>query len=241
MSTSWKKFFVLVCVTLLSACGENSTQTATLPTPANPNNPGTSLPTNPTTGTPGLPDISLSNTITLQDMTNFTGINALLATDNEFVMPPFVVPPQLKMTLANDRSTYVKGKALIWFEDQAGFWGAELKTVDSASVRNSSTIDSIHTDSKFSLRILAAISGTDLYGIIYYRTRQAGENQCLTQTYKCVDQWGREIDPKYCPAYTPPNMAETCRTYMSPSDSNVKQLGTFTAKTSDWFTGAVLP
>lgn len=235
MNTSWK-FLILAVGLFLAGCGDQSSQTSTLPAPASPNGPGAGLPTTPSTTPSGLPDLSRANPINLIDKINFSGLSDLLSASNQIVVSPMVLEPLIKMTLTNDRSTYVKGKLLIAFEDQLGFWGAELPTVDSASVRDAYNVDSIHTDNEFSVRVLTSVSGTNLYGIIYYRIRRSGETQCLKQTVRCVGPQGQTLPDSFC-TYPTPDIATPCRSYMNPNDTtNVKTLGTFTAKTSDWFT-----
>lgn len=236
MNTSLKIGALVLCLAL-AGCGGDSSTTSTLPTPNTNTNPGGTLNNQPQTDS-RLPDLTGAVPINLTDKVSFTAINDLLSPSNQFVALPLVLEPVIKMTLANDRSTNVKGKVLIAFEDKIGFWGAELSTVDGASIRNSSNIDTIHTDTEFTLRVLASISGADMYGIVYYRIRKTTpmmETQCLQQTVRCVDAYGRELPASFC-SYPTPNIVDTCRNYMNPSDSNVKTLGTFQAKVANWFT-----
>lgn len=239
---TWKKILFVGTCLLVAACGDSSSNTSNIPTPANPNPPGGSLPPSGNYGTPGLPDITLSHSITLSDRTNYSAIIDLKRANNEIFSGSFTVPPMLKMTLSGRSKTTVPGKMLVWWEeeDQSGFWGAEVPTVDGAAIQGNNgttrNFDTIHSDSQLSFRVLAQSNdGVNLYGIIYYRIRQSGETQCLKQKVTCIDPWtGQQLPDSFC-QYTTPDIVTPCRNYMNPGDSNVKTMGTFTSTINDWF------
>ena len=221
---------------LVAACGDTGSTSTGVPVPANPSNPGGTLPT--TTNTDSrIPDLTGAAPINLQDKVNFTALSEILASDGKVFRFPIVLEPLIKMTL--DNKIMVSGKLLVAFEDKNGFWGAELPTVEGASVQNSTNFDTIHSDSGLSFRVLGSVVGNDIYGAIYYRVRKQTptmETQCLKTTVRCINPaTGQVLPDSYCTYTNTTTMADTCRTYMNPGDSNVKFMGTFQSKVSDWF------
>lgn len=231
------KIGLLSVTLLLAACGDTGSTSSGVPAPAAPNNTGGTLPIVPNTDS-RLPDLTGAQPINLQDKVNFTALKEIYGSSGEVLLNLVLVgDPLINMRL--NRKTAVTGKVLIGFEYGPGFWGAELPTVEGATVLTSTNFDTIHSDSELSFRILGAITGNDIYGVIYYRVRKQTptmEIQCLAQTRGCFIG-SKQVDDRYCTYPTNAiSAASMCRDYyMSPSDSNVKFMGSFTAKVSDWF------
>ncbi len=225
-SHKWFSRALLAAVlTLAVACGKDSQNVVS--TPVNPTQTGTNPLSSDPRKDPRLPQ-ALRNSvgITLNDAVNYNGLKDLAKVISLPVVETFV-----SLTLPNDRSIDISSQMLIGFEDDLGFWGGLLNSFPGAATRSTDALDIIYTDSELTFRITAGINGVNFVDPkIFYRARQSGETQCQVPT--CTDQNGNSVSLDKCGIFVPP--ATTCKNYMNLGNSAVKQLGTFSAKTSQW-------
>ena len=237
MEQRTKKIFsqaLLTAVLLVAvACGKDS-QTNAPAAPAAPTpGPTTTLSSDPRQN-PNLP-AALKNSaeIRLTDALNFTGLQDLAG----IVTAP-VVETFISLTLPNNRDVgAISSQILVGFEDDFGFWAALLNSFDGAATRTSTSLDAIYSSSKFTFRVTAGINGTNLVDPrVYYRVRGSGETQCEKVTYSCqVWNGSAWVASNSCPNSPPADdSANRCKLYMNLGNSAVKQLGTFTATTTQW-------
>lgn len=217
----FKYALVGILVLGLSACGGQD-ESITVPQPTDPTNQNDGGDLDPPTipGPDGrLPDLTKAVPMLLAD-----GLNGLTDIFN-FVVPPLVGDPLVLMNISGGRSNVVTGSILVVFEDAVGFGGAQLNSFEEVGVRTSNYIDMIFADDELVLRAVTFFSGDDLNGTVYYRVRQAGENQCKKIIVNCFGN----------PFCNPnPDVETPCRNYMNLGNSAVEELGTFNANYADW-------
>ncbi len=233
---------------LLAACGGNSSTTSTVPQSPDPNTGG-NIPTPGTGNDPRLPDLTNAKNVTLFDRTTLSGLNEMLATDGKRLVcgndsdisSCLVGDPKIILNYPDLSNLDLKGSSMTFvFEDQGnqtsrgGLWVIKMNAVnaDGASIGTSSSNDAIFTDDLMTIRIVSSPSNG--YGDIYYRIRQAGENQC--KRIYCRKN-PNPSSPDYNTAvectslgFADPNpqMVSTCRNdYMVPNNGFVKRLGYF--------------
>lgn len=237
-------FFVAFIV--LISCGKDETTSAPSPLDLDP-------PTDPFDPAPPpdddtrVPDLEKAVTVALTDPVNFSGLEDIA----NFVFAPLVGDPLVSMDLLVDRSTGISGSILVAFEDQIGFWGAILNSFKGTSTISSGALDMIFADDELVLRTIGTISGDTLNGTIYYRVRVTGDDECKPVTVTCQTNTTPgdpfcQMYPWYptCQANPNPNPPECdfevdtvtpCLSYMSISNSSVKDLGSFSNTTfSNW-------
>lgn len=242
----------IVCAAVLTlvlcvGCGDNTS--SGVPSPKDPANPPTqTLPQRSTDQDSRLPDLSKSVAVRLATYANFQAISELYG---EAVAPPLVGDPKLKLTLTATSGSKLNGSLLFFFEDDlgaawmtqtsqqlplVGYWGPE----DPNNSSSQQILDIIFEDSAVVARVSATRSGNDLTGVLRYRVRGANDaNVCVRRTATCQVIGTPPTPP---PAECQPGYQDTldqqdaasCRQYMSTSASQVKTLGTFQAKFSDW-------
>jgi len=234
----WIKSVLVVMAFVIVACGNKQDETNPVRRPVDPTAGNQPLvPAQPGID-PRLPDLSRAVTLTLKDSDNFTGLIDLAkvfvpvmnaagekTTDGDTLV---------SMVFSNDRATTISSQILIAFSDKLGFWAAQQKSFDGTAFRTSNGgIDAIHSDSEFTLRVISGLVGDDLYGTVYYRVRQPGENQCKQVVVTCTYSGGTgSLPPCNYPA---PDTATPCRNYMDKNTQTaVKELGTFKARYSNW-------
>jgi hypothetical protein len=229
-----KSICMLMMLVLISACGE-SEESGSIPTPEPPTTPQTvpfTPPVEPPVD-PRIPDLRNAVPIVLTDSVNFSGLEDL----SQVIFLPIVGDPLVKINISDGRSQSVSGDVLVAFEDREGFWGAQLESFEQTGIRTSTQIDMIFADDELVIRVVGVIVGNDLNGVVYYRQKQAEENECRKVVVTC--------DPvgPFFPAGNGSGSCDTtvdvstpCRAYMSTSLSQVKQLGSFSATYSDWVT-----
>lgn len=216
------------------ACGRDNSQgipTAQRPPGAN----GSGLPSTGPQSDPRFPTLlSRAVSISLTDPIQFMGLKDLA----KVIYLP-VVETFFALSLPSNRDSSIAAQMLVGFEDRLGFWGALLSTFEGTSTRTSDQIDLIFSDSELSFRVTAGINGDAFVDPrIFYRVRQTGETQCQKITYTCTAFYPNGA-PYYgspqCPQPPPVDTtAAACRTYMNLGNASVKQLGTFSAKISDF-------
>lgn len=227
-----KVLFPLLSISLgllfLVACGDTGSNTTGIPTSGGSGSGGTTPVTpDPTNPTPGLPDLSKSSAINLDDKINYSGLIAIAGN----VVTPIVGDPRAVLKITNTTNLSVNGTLRLAFEDKAGFWWADMNSVEGTGVNTSSALDIIFSDNSLTIRIIAGRSGNLLISNIYYRVRQSGETQCLP-VYCYVNGTPVPFGSQFCPI-PKPDTAGICRNYISTTLSSVKKLGTFSASYND--------
>ncbi|MFM8315069.1 MAG: hypothetical protein ACKOA8_12365 [Deltaproteobacteria bacterium] len=230
-------FYLSLFLVLFSlGCSKSSSTNS----PVRPNDPTTPVnPVNPPTNDPYGGDIRASVPINLVDKTSYTGLIDIAKPD--IVELPLVGDAKVRLQISDSRSQSIDGSLFIAFEDQAGFWGARWeKAVKNTGVQTSSssgrTVDLIFADDLLVVRTQGIVVNQNFVGALYYRLRQPGDTACKAVKTYCTVTWpgfppySFEIqDGQTCPGYsTPVDTVTPCRTYMNPSNPQVKQLGTFT-------------
>ena len=221
---------VVGLILLLVACGDTHTNPNPIPTPT-PIDPGapTPLPTPPPNVDTRIPDLSLAVPVALSDR---AGLSALKDMAHN-VFAPLVGDPLLHIQFSRTREVNVSGKLLFSFEDQFGFWGAELSSF--TGVQTNQQIDIIFADDELVIRAAAERTGDDLNGLIFYRLRRPFDTACRKTWTSCeVSGYPFFNFPAQC--FQTPDTTASCREYMNLADSAVKSIGSFQAKYSQWAT-----
>ena len=249
---SWpNKTLYTLCLCLgvfLTSCGSPKSEIDTIASPTDPtpikDSPDTVVPPPVPTPDPRLPDLTGAVPINLIDNINYTGLAELA----ENVFPPLVGDAKIRLQFTNTRAQNINGNVLIAFEDNQGFWGAELTSFPGTSVHATTTLDAIFADEQIVIRTMGTLSGDDLNGTIFYRNRQPNDTACIQTQFTCDEMiyrngsWIRHsyTEPPF-PIGCQLTVADTvtpCRTYMNPTNTQVKRLGSFRGKYSNF---AVLP
>lgn len=212
----------LALILWLSACGDTKSNSNPIPTATPPTATPTPLPVPQPGYDSRLPDLSRAASVNLSDFTHYTALKDLAHN----VFPELVGNPYLQLNLQKNRE--LEGTALFTFEDQMGFWGAELSSFTGLQAGNQTQI--IFADDEFVFKVIAVKSSNDLDGILYYRVRVPGDTACRNSFVTCEPF---SFLPPQCIA-TPDNITP-CWAYMNLSSASVKTVGTFKAKYSDWW------
>lgn len=266
MNSLWKSQAFLFVLFFVVACGNPSNSTNSIPQASDPtaNSPDESVPTvTPVPVDPRIPALNGAVPINLLDKINYSGLSDIAK--NVFlplVGDPKIV---LHLPNTRDQILY-SGDALIAFEDKAGFWGAQLPAFakgnpeyDSSTkalynagyfstvTHVSSSMDMIFGDSELVLRVVGTLSGDDIAGKIYYRIPTGTETACHTISATCNYNYSY-VDPSHNSSYSDnaanpkwrctyaSDTASKCTQYMATTNSQVKELGSFAAKYTNWAT-----
>jgi hypothetical protein len=227
-----KIFCLFAAVAFVAACSSSDT-TNGVPAPTDPStqNPGgTYTPPADPSQDPRLPGLlSKAVALRLTNPTDYSGLEDLA----KVLYLPLVGDPKIAIEFSGDsRDTTFNAKILVAFEDQEGFWGAVLDTFPKTGVRDSSTINAVFADDELAILTLIAKSGDNIHGEAYYRLRASGDTACRKNriryqyTYYPYSYYYVDEDADVA--------ASNCRSYMQPGQSQVKLLGTFDAKYSNW-------
>lgn len=221
----WIRCAFLAGLCIVIGCGEtkNSPNPIPTPTPVDSGTP-TPLPIPAPDADSRIPDLSGAFPLAL---TNGTSALKALAQN---VFPPLVGDPLISLTIDQTREVSIAGNILFAFEDQLGFWGAELPSF--TGLQSDSLIDILFADDEFVLRVVAERKVDDLSGILYYRLRLAGDTACRETFVTCEESPFGFSFPPYC--YSRPDTATPCRAYMNLAQASVKSVGSFKAKYSKW-------
>jgi hypothetical protein len=204
-----------------------------LPKATDPNATTQTIPNTTPSTDPRIPDLSKAVAIHLDDNVNYTGLKDLA----HVVYAPVIGDALISMNISGGRTTSFTSSVLIAFEDHYGFWGALQNSFTGTTTRTSNSIDAIHSDSEFTIRIVAGLNGDTLSGSIYYRIRQTGETQCFATAVTCNYTGTPPANySNYCP-YPTPDTSAACRNYMNTGLAAVKRLGTFNSSYSSWTGG----
>ncbi len=227
----WMRCLQVFGLTLfLAACGDTGKNTKPVPTPV-PLDPGASVPLPAPTPVidPRLPDLKRAAPVALTDRANLSALKDLAHN----VFPPLVGDPLLQLSLTRSREQNISGKLLFSFEDQFGFWGAELQSFASTGFQTDTKLDIIFADDEFVLRVAADRTIDDLTGLLFYRIRQTADTACRSSFVTCeVSGFPYFNFPPQC--FSPTDASAQCRSYMNLSGSSVKSIGAFRAKFSSW-------
>lgn len=249
MFTFRRVLFPLVTAALgllfLASCGGTSSTTTGRPiVDPEPSGPTSPLPTDPTDPTAGLPDLTGAFSLNLTDKITYSGLAAIAAPIP--LVTPVVGDP--KVLLKVSQATPITGTIGIGFEHNPGFWWAELNSVEGTGQNTTNNFEIIFSDSQLTLRVSAlktTPNGNAFNSALLYRVRQANETQCLPS--KCSVNWyGQTIDLPLASCFSSTAALEAykasrvveCQNYMSTSQTQVKNLGTFSGNYTDI---AVLP
>ncbi|MBI1862066.1 MAG: hypothetical protein HYR96_14220 [Deltaproteobacteria bacterium] len=215
---------------LLSACGNTGRTTVGVPTPTPLAGPVSSpIPTPGANLDSRIPDLSRAVGVNLTDVTSFSALRDMAIN----VFPPLVGNPLLQLTMSASRATDISGSLLFGFEDQYGFWGAQQVSFPGTGYQSDTVLDVIFADDSLVTRVSASRFLDNLSGTLYYRIRSSGDTACKQQYVTCT-VIGFPGSGTICP--TAPDTVVPCQNYMSPSDTHVKKVGTFSAKFSKWTT-----
>lgn len=235
LKTFYKNLTVTLFVGLsfvLIGCGQQTGSNKAIPQVQDPddkakqplNIPGTQVPD------ARLPDITRAVGINLTDKTNFLGLKDLAS---DFALP-LVGDPGISMAYTS--SAKPDGSVLLYFEDKLGFWGAALPSFAGTTSKTSTSFEMIFADSELVVRTTATLVGDQLDGTIYYRLKKSGETACVKQTTTCdIINPGQNWGNFTCP-YPQPDTATPCIQYMNTANPDVKNLGKFKSKYSQWAT-----
>ncbi len=218
-----KRILLVLCLSLVAACGKSSETTNGVPTPVDPSKQGGGnnpyiVPT--PTPDPRIPDLSTATALRLVNPTDYSGLEEIA----NIVYLPLVGDPKIAMKISGaDRSNDVTGSVLVAFEDQVGFWGAQLTSFPGTGYRDSSNFDMIFADDELVVRVVGAIGSNNKFdGNVYYKMHVSTDTACRPKTI-CTTYNGSTTCVPEDPAIT----ASNCRAYIQPGASLVKQLGNF--------------
>lgn len=226
------------------ACGQSSSQTTPLPT--NPAGDGSTKPinSNPPSDTrlPAWMGKAISfvlPTCSGTSNTCFQGQSLLGLIDIASNVLTPLVDTYFALELDSGRSSNARGVLHLGFEDDYGFWGADIPSFAGASTFQASQLDMIFSDSEVTFRLVATVVNDQMQNAqIHYRMRQSGETQCQATYYTCYVNYndGRgNIESNACPTQAPTNNdINVCRNYMYINGTTVKKLGDVTGSFSQW-------
>lgn len=232
------KVFVTCAIGLLAACGSPESKTSTVPEPSTSPTP---VPTSAPAGTPTpdsrIPDLTGSVSVNLTNAASLSDLQAIAGQ----IFPALVGNPSIVMHLTSDRSSF-SGDVLFAFEDQKGWWGAQLPIVSEVSIYSVSTnsyyADLFFTDPvppvgyssndllTFRTVMQSSTADGEALGTIYYRVRTSGEWQC--QCLASVSNPACNFAPSTAFSLS------ACTNYMATSNTQVKSLGQFRVKLLNW-------
>jgi hypothetical protein len=182
--------------------------------------------------------------VSLTDKINFSGLAAIAAPVP--LVAPVVGDP--KVLLKISQASQISGTIGIGFEHNTGFWSSELNSVEGTGQNTTNNFEVIFSDSQLTFRVSAlktTPNGNNFNAELLYRVRQANETQCLPA--KCSINWyGQNIDLPLSSCFSSTTALEAykeshvteCKNYMAASQTQVKNLGTFSGQYSNI---AVLP
>lgn len=235
---NWFRKYLIVAVALLviSACGgedeETGVPTPVPPTPTTPQAPFTPAPAPELDSR--LPDLTNAVALRLDDLVDLSGLKDIAKN----IFPPLVGDPLVRASISGGRDTKVEGEILLAFEDAEGFWGAIVPSYKDASFRVNDVVDMIFADDDLVVRLIGAITGEELSGKIHYRIPSETDDDCKRTLVTC--EIVGPVQPGAPLPELPPECNQTvdnsaqCRAFMNTTETDVKLLGTFKTKYSNW-------
>ena len=240
MKPLFKNSFSLMMASLLllAACAKEESTGNLQNLPPNTND-GRPMPTFPAGTNPSIPPLVLKSVEINRTVTDTQFLAQFSEMFRMVPMPPMV---QSYVTVQIDDASSVKptGRIVVGVEDDFGFLGGLLESVEGATSQDINNLEMIFTDNEVAMRVSAArMSDGKLNGILVYRVRGT-EDTCFKKTYTCTKTVGgvtTTVDNSFCQTDIDNDKAArltACKNYMSSSNSAVKQLGTFEAVYSNW-------
>ena len=233
-----------VALAMFAACSSKDQSNGSVPAPANPAGGTQTTITVPNSGqNPNIPNLTNANPINLVDK---TGLSGLLDIAGGQVYPPLVGDPLIDMDITSAGGTAVNGSVLVSFEDSQEFWGAELPSFNGMGTALANSLDMTFADEDMVIRVIGSMSGGTINGNVYYRIRQSGDIECENVTVTCEPNGtilastrhgvqrvvGHALSGSQCSTYY--DTVTPCQQYVSTSNSQVKNLGSFEGTYSSW-------